>query len=89
MRHYQVARLLKDFEFGTEVVEKGTEAIVLDEFVILRDLKYLSEQTKHDLIGEFLRTRNDKFLVIFADGRIALFNPDDVRVYSWCKEEVA
>ena len=83
MTKYQMATI-----FEAEDDETAT-GIVLDEFSILRVLeKHLSEQKKHELLGLYLSTRTDRYLVMFCDGRVALFRPDDLEI-STHYEEVA
>lgn len=78
MTYYQTARVNGTFN----------EGIVLDEFVILRRLKDLSEQTKRELLSYFLDTRTTRYLVLFPSGDLRLFRPDDV-VTEWHDAEVA
>ncbi len=84
---YQIARMLKDFKFadGT-VIKAGTEGLICEEKEILRYLG-LNEQGKHFVLGWFLDTRHDRFLVAFPNGKIMDFSPDDVETYWW--QEVA
>ncbi|NGX46708.1 MAG: hypothetical protein K1000chlam3_00069 [Chlamydiae bacterium] len=60
----------------------GAQGVVLDEHVILEDLKFLSKRVKENLLSRFLETRCDQFLVLFRDWSIGLFKPDDVVVIS-------
>lgn len=82
MTRYQSARLV-----GKEGHE-AEEGLVLTEFTILRFLKALSEQTKRELLSQYLCTRSDKYLVLFPSGDLGLYKPDDVEV-EWHDDEVA
>ncbi len=80
MTHYQTAKLA-----GSDDCESD-HGIVLDNFTILRFLKFLSEQTKDWLLSWYLETRTDRYLVLFPSGGVRLFKPDDVEV-TWHDEE--
>lgn len=84
---YRIAKVLKDVKYGDRVIKAGSEGVVLEEREILHVLP-LTEQGKHFVLGWFLDTRHDRFLVAFPNRRIMDFSPDDVETY-WLEEEVA
>ncbi len=58
----------------------GAQGVVLDERVIVNDLKFLSQKVRERLLSWFLETRRDRYLILFRDWRIGLFKPDSVIV---------
>lgn len=58
----------------------GQSGVVLDEKVILHDLKQLSEKMKENLLSWFLETRTDRYLILFSNKKIGVFKPDHVIV---------
>lgn len=75
MRNFLFAKVKKSKEF-----EVGSMGLVLDDFLIIRGLKFLSEQVKRELLDWYLETRRDRFLILF-ENKIGEFKPNDVEIF--------